>query len=230
MPKLEDSTLMYYFDIADELHRFGGEDAILRIVDIQDPIGIAGILWDKAELLYTMLEDPECVHELTDKIYTLLTAFLDEWFRRYGKRFVAHYPHYVMNSGISVSVDEVGLVSPALFREFFADNLNKLSERYGGIGIHCCALSEHQFENFSKIQGLKLMNIYRPDAQRKRAYEIFRDLCVQCHGDFVGGAPLYVGAEAEGMVPRGARVIYREPVGSLDEALRKCDEYAKRFR
>lgn len=230
VPKLEDSTLMYYFDIADELHRFGGEDAILRIVDIQDPIGIAGILWDKAELLYTMLEDPECVHELTDKIYTLLTAFLDEWFRRYGKRFVAHYPHYVMNSGISVSVDEVGLVSPALFREFFADNLNKLSERYGGIGIHCCALSEHQFENFSKIQGLKLMNIYRPDAQRKRAYEIFRDLCVQCHGDFVGGAPLYVGAEAEGMVPRGARVIYREPVESLDEALRKCDEYAKRFR
>ncbi len=230
VPKLEDSTLMYYFDIADELHRFGGDDAILRLPDIQDPIGIAGILWDKAELLCTMLDDPECVHELTDKIYTLLTAFLDEWFRRYGKRFSGHYPYYVMNRGVSVSVDEVGLVSPALFREFFMDNLNKLSQRYGGIGIHCCALSEHQFENFSNIQGLKLMNLYRPVPGRKRAYEMFKDICVQCHGDFVDGIPRYVGVEPEGMVPDGASVIYREPVESLEEALRKCDDYAKRFR
>lgn len=230
VPKLEDSTLMRYFDIADELYRFGGKDAILRVPDIQDPIGIAGILWDKAELLYTMLEDPECVFDLTDKIYTLLTAFLDEWFHRYGTRFGGHYPYYVMDGGISVSVDEVGLVSPELFRQFFADNLNKISDRYGGIGIHCCALSEHQFENFSKIRGLKLMNIYRPGPQRKRAYEIFKDICVQCHGDFAGGTPIYIGPEEDGMVPNGSRVIYREPVASLDEARKKCDLYANRFR
>lgn len=230
VPKLEDSSLMYYFDIADELYRFGGKDAILGLPDIQDPIGIAGILWDKAELLCTMLDDPECVFELTDKIYGLTTAFLDEWFRRYGNRFCAHYPHYVMNRGISVSVDEVGIVSPELFRTFFAENLDKLSERYGGIGIHCCALSEHQFENFSKVRDLKLMNLYRPTPSRKKAYEVFRTLCVQCHGDYLSGIPRYIGPEEDGIVPRGSRVIYREPVDSLEEAQRKCDLYAKRFR
>lgn len=230
IPKLEDSTLMYLFDIADELAQFGGPDAILQLPDIQDPFGIAGIMWDKSEMLLTLLDDPDCMLELTDKIYTLLTTFLDEWFRRYGSRFAAHYPQYVLEQGISVSADEVGLVSPEMFREFIAPNLNRLSDRYGGIGIHCCALSEHQFENFSQIHGLKLMNLYRPGDSRKKAYDIFRDVCAQCHGDYITGIPTYIGIEPEGMVPEGAKVIYREKVTSLEDALRKQEHYASLFR
>ena len=35
----------------------------------------------------------------------LMFEFLDEWFRRYGPSFMAHYPAYYMPNGITMSED-----------------------------------------------------------------------------------------------------------------------------
>ena len=98
-----------------------------------------------------MVEEPEAVKELCCKTHELLTSFLDEWFRRYGKTFIAHHPDYYMPYGVTLSEDEAGSVSPEMFEEFFLPHLTALSERYGQIGIHCCANAMHQWENFKKI-------------------------------------------------------------------------------
>mgnify|MGYP000697643319 CR=1 FL=1 len=55
------------------------------------------------------------------------------------------------------------MVDPEMFRTFFLPGLTKLSKRYNGIGIHCCAKARHQWENFSRIPGLRLMNMQGPD-------------------------------------------------------------------
>ncbi len=229
-PKLEDTPLMKLFDMADKLYAFGGKDALLSIVDLQSPMDVVAQIWDKSSLLISMIEDPEVVHELADKAYSLITEFLDEWFRRYGKMHIAHYPSYLLDGGVSMSVDEVGIIGPDMFEEFFAEELNRLSRRYGGIGIHCCAVSDHQFENFSKIEGLKLINLYRPEKNINKAYEIFKDVCVQCHGDYIDGIPRYVGVAPIESFPVGSRVMMRENVETLDEALEKCERYAKIYR
>ena len=52
---------------------------------------------------------------------------------------------------------------PEMFRTFFLPGLTKLSKRYNGIGIHCCAQARHQWENFARIPGLMLMNMQGPD-------------------------------------------------------------------
>jgi hypothetical protein len=167
VPELSTSSLAVLFEMADELQRRGGPDAAFKMVDVQSPMDVAALIWEKSELLMAMIESPEAVLELTEKACELLVAFHDEWFRRYGAGRVAHYPNYYVSEGITLSEDEVGVVDPQMFRTFFLPGLTRLSERYNGIGIHCCAQARHQWENFSRIPGLMLMNMQGPDVNEE---------------------------------------------------------------
>jgi hypothetical protein len=145
VPELSSSSLANIFEMSDELHRRTGPNSLMRLPDdIQSPMNIAALIWDKSDFYVALMETPEAVRELADKVRTLLTAFLDEWFRRYGTAFIAHYPFYYMERGVTLSEDEIGAVNPDTFDEFFLPELTYLSERYGGIGIHCCANARHQ--------------------------------------------------------------------------------------
>lgn len=169
-PELSTSPLAYLFDIADELRRRGGPDAVMKPVDVQSPMDIVALLWDKADLFVAMIESPEAVKALADKVRRLMVAFFVEWFGRYGTTFVAHYPDYVMDRGITMSVDEVGAVSGDMFHEFFRPELIGLAEEFGGLGIHCCADARHQWDNFRGIPGLKVMNHNAPPTRNAREY------------------------------------------------------------
>ena len=112
-PRLEDTPLMLLFEIADELRRRGGPDALLKMVDMQSPMDIVAQIWDKTDLFVAMLETPDAVIELAAKARTLQMAFLDAWFGRYGAEHIAHYPDYYVRKGVTMSVDEVGSVNSA---------------------------------------------------------------------------------------------------------------------
>ena len=159
VPDLERSSLQVLFDIADGMRRGVDGQPFMRLVDIQSPIDIAALVWEKSELLMATHDQPAAVLALTGKIGSLLTAFCDEWFRRYGREGIAHFPTYYAPQGFTLSEDEVGVVSPATFSEFFAPELAALAARYGGLGMHCCAQSRHQWENFRRIPGLTMLNI-----------------------------------------------------------------------
>jgi hypothetical protein len=169
-PELSTSTLAPLFEIADELRRRGGPGSIMKPVDIQSPMDIVALIWDKADLFCAMVESPDAVKTLAEKVRNLLTAFMNEWFRRYGATFVAHYPDYVMHGGITMSVDEVGAVSEDMFREFFSGELAALSDHFGGLGIHCCADARHQWGNFRALPGLKFINHNVPPTRDAREY------------------------------------------------------------
>jgi hypothetical protein len=169
-PELSTSSLAYLFDLADELYRRGGPEVVMKPVDIQSPMDIVALLWEKADLCCAMIDAPDAVKALADKVRVLLVAFFDEWVKRYGTTFVSHYPDYVMHGGITMSVDEVGALSPAMFTEFFRDELVSLSEHFGGLGIHCCADARHQWGNFRGLPGLKVMNHNAPPTRDAREY------------------------------------------------------------
>lgn len=161
-PALEDSSLFYLFDMADKIKAACGGDALLGLIDVQTPMDIAALIWDKNYFFIAMLEEPEAVKELAHKISGLYYAFFDEWFKRYGNEFIAHYPDYYMPSGFTFSEDEVGAVSPEIFEQLFLPELIEMSDRYGILGMHCCANAEHQWENFKKIPNLKMLNLVQP--------------------------------------------------------------------
>jgi hypothetical protein len=186
-PDLSSSSLAYLFDIADELYRRAGPGVVMKPVDIQSPMDIVALIWAKDDLFCAMIDAPDAVKCLANKVRALLTAFFDEWFERYGSTFVAHYPDYVMHGGITMSVDEVGAVNPEMFREFFRGELVALSDHFGGLGIHCCADARHQWSNFRELPGLKVMNHNAPPTRDARKYLLD---AVRFYGNAVATMPL----------------------------------------
>ena len=218
VPELSASSLVYLFEIADELYRRGGPDAVMKIVDIQSPMDIVALIWNKADLFIAMIETPDAVHALAEKVRAFMVAFFDEWFRRYGTTFVAHYPDYVMKGGITMSVDEVGAVSEEMFRVFFRDELIALSKHFGGLGIHCCADARHQWGNFRDLPCLKLINHNVPPTRDAREYLLDS---LRFYGSKVAQMP--VGWNPDGppetwpaQFPEGTRVVFE--VGAEDAA------------
>lgn len=181
VPRLEDTKLSQLFEIADRSIQLVGAGALTKLPDMQCPMDIVATIWDKTDLFVAMIEEPEAVKDLCHKVSQFVQSFLDEWFRRYGKDFIAHHPDYYMTQGVTFSIDEVGSVSPALFKEFFLDELNYFSNRYGGLGFHCCANASHQWEHFKSIHNLHLINFNQPDDVLEKAYTYFAKSAAQMH-------------------------------------------------
>lgn len=215
VPELGATPLMELFEIADALRDRTGEAALVKMVDIQSPMDIAALIWDKNDFYPAMIEEPEAVKALADKVSHLLTAFLDAWFARYGREFIAHFPTYYMPNGLTLSEDEVGAVSTADFAEFFLPELVSLSARYGGLGMHCCANARHQWDGFLQIPNLRVLNICQPREVTDEAYRFFAPHLAQMHGNFPDTDPWSWPAQ----LPAGARVIFEIGAKSREEAI-----------
>jgi len=226
VPELSTSSLAYLFDIADELRRRGGPDALIKPVDIQSPMDIAALIWDKGAFYPAMLDAPDAVRALAAKVRTLLMGFMDEWFRRYGTEYIAHYPDYLMCGGITLSEDEIGAVSAEMFDTFFREELVALSEHYGGLGIHCCADARHQWENLASLPGLRVLNLCKPPTRSgeeytRPAYDFFDGSIVQMHHGWTPAGPP---ASWPAQYPAGRRVVLQVDADNRDEAIRIADE------
>ncbi len=222
MPSLDCPALQRHFDFADELVRRAGPGALVRLVDVQSPMDIVALIWDKNDFYLAMLETPDAVHALADKVRQLLTAFLDEWFRRYGRNFIAHFPDYYMEGGLTLSEDEVGVVSEAMFTDFFLPELTELSTHFGGLGMHCCANSRHQWANFKKIPGLRLLNIVQPPAIVQEAMTYFGPDVVH-HHQWMGNEPVW---ERPQQTLANLRAVITASAKDRDEALKLAEQLA----
>jgi hypothetical protein len=218
VPDVSTSSVAYLFEMADELIRRAGPAALLKLVDIQSPMDIAALIWEKQSFYPAMLEAPDAVLALADKVKQFLTSFLDLWFTRYGDAFIAHYPSYYMPRGITLSEDEVGAVSRQVFDQLFLPELAALSARYGGIGVHCCAHAKHQWESFRRIPDLRLINLVQPEPVLEDAYVAFADV-PQMHSWCGEGDPWMWPKR----YPPASRVVLQATAHTRDEALRLSD-------
>ena len=225
VPELSVSSLAVLFEIADELQRRAGPNALMRLIDVQSPMDIAALVWDKNTFYTALLETPQAVRELASRVKELLTAFLDRWFARYGRAFMAHYPQYYMGSGLTISEDEVGSVSPQLFQALFLPELAELSARYGGLGMHCCANARHQWEGFKQIPGLRLLNLNQPAPVCEAAFPYFAGTCAQ----MPVAEPEWDPARGPGQFPPGAHIVLTSTVKTRDEALRRVEIFRRLF-
>ena len=217
IPALDCPPMALVFEMADELYRRAGKPALTRLVDVQSPMDVAALI-----------QAPHAVLALVEKIKTLQFNFLDEWFRRYGTEFIAHYPEYYMPRGVTMSVDEIGAVSQAMFNRFFLPELVEHSKRYGGLGIHCCANARHQWQNFKKVPNLRLLNLNQPDETAREA-ALF----------FAGHVPLWLvgwNPPAEELktwaaqLPPQVRLVFDLTANDKDEALKLSEKLVKLCR
>ena len=227
-PNLEDTPLILLFEMVDELKRFAGDTALVKLSDIQCPIDVTALIWDKNELFLAMVDEPEAILELAEKVRELQICFLDEWFKRYGVNYIAHCPDYYIEEGITMSVDEIGSVSPEMFRQFFRDEINILSRRYGGVGIHSCANSIKQWENLRQIENLKVLNLHREWEQLREAFVFFRDTCAQMHSR-ADGQNIMPGGPNSSLLPDKSRVVLTVQARDYDHARKLATQYAAEY-
>jgi hypothetical protein len=165
------------------------------------------------------------VLELADKVGQLFTRFLDDWFARYGKAFIAHYPDYYMPQGVTLSEDEVGAVSSRVYQHYFLPELTALSNRYGGMGVHCCANSRHQWEGFSRIPNLRLLNLNQPAPILEEAQRFFARRVTQMH-DWPEQQVFEAGPQ---QFPDGAHIVLRPAAENRSQALEVVETFKRLY-
>lgn len=149
-PRLEDCpNLLRWFDFADAVQQRLGRDVPIGPPDSQTGFDVVCLIWEKSSLYCALIdeEEREAVHRLHSKVLRLMEAFWDEVRKRYPQMCPNHCPGSWSppELGIWFSNDESGAVSQDVYREFILPELNGWSQRYGSIGMHCCANAEHQF-------------------------------------------------------------------------------------
>jgi uroporphyrinogen-III decarboxylase len=178
-PVLENSTLMQSLEYGKKL-RSAASNAVIQVPDIQSPLDIAALIWDKNDFFMALYDEPAAVKDIIFMCYEILIEFFDLWFKEFGREFTAHYPDYYMPYGITVSEDEIGSISTEQFYEFSYPTLCNLSEHFGNrIGIHCCANAKHQWSALKSIPGLVMLNLIQPDDIIKEASAYFCDAACQ---------------------------------------------------
>jgi len=214
IPELGSSPLMLLFEVAESLRFKAGEDALVRMVDTQGPMDITALIWDKNSFYRSLLEAPDAVKELCKKVKNFEINFLDTWFNRFGREFIAHYPEYYMPFGITLSEDEIGVVSREMFDEFFLPELVDLSDHFGLMGLHCCAHAKHQWNNLKKIPNLKLLNLVQPEKILTEAFSFYAPICAQMHSWSGNGEPWTWPKQ----LPENARVVMQIDVDTKEKA------------
>ncbi|MBM4457610.1 MAG: hypothetical protein FJ011_07595 [Chloroflexi bacterium] len=85
VPSLDAPSIAQLFTIAEALRDRAGEAALVRLVDIQSPMDIAALIWDKNTFYTALAQTPDAVLRLAHKVKALMTTFLDARFGRFGR-------------------------------------------------------------------------------------------------------------------------------------------------
>ena len=168
--------LARFFELATLVRAELGPDVPLSMPDLQSAFDIAAIIWNKEDLFMALIEDPDSVHRLVAKTHRLLKSFLSLFQREFQNYNPLHCPQGAWappHLGCSVSEDEVGSMSAAMFEEFSLPTLIDLSETFGGLFMHCCAKADHQYESFKKIPNLRGINRVFQEPGPRPAIEAF---------------------------------------------------------
>jgi len=211
-------TLYRVFELARLVRDELGPDVPLGPPDMQSGFDTAALVWDKADFLCA-LADPDtapAARRVIDICARLFKRFITELYREFPGMSPCHCPSaWSPNLGPWLSNDECGAISCAHFREFALPELIDLAESFGGLGMHCCADAEHQFDLFRTIPHFYAFN----RVAAKRGYLPILDT--------LGGpdGPVHVLQwisneqirELRTQAPAGTRFIFCHDVTSVDE-------------
>lgn len=159
-PGLDAEPMQRILEAVQKLRDRLGPDVPISVPDMQSPFDIAALIWRKEDLFIAMCDAPDSVKRLTEECYNLQTTFIDQLMKIAPNCSLCHCPQMWTppEMGAWVSEDEAGSLSVAMFEEFCLPTLQTLSNRYGGISLHCCATADHQYASFRKIPKLRGLN------------------------------------------------------------------------
>ena len=162
MPDLDASPVMRLVLEAIDyfLNETRGEIPI-SCTDTQSPLDTITLLWDTASFFTATYTAPEVVHALLQKITDVMVAFTRRQVGSLGDAWVR--PGHIMvsarcASGLSISDDNIVMVSPDHYRAFAVPYNSQLSQAFGGLAVHSCGDYIRQLPELLKIPGLVMVD------------------------------------------------------------------------
>ena len=142
------------------LDKTGGRVPI-SLTDTQSPLNIACNIVEMSSFFIEMLDDPQAVKTLLNRIAGLLVEFTHEQVGRIGDALV--WPGHGYSScrcfeGLGMSDDNALMISGRQYLELAAGPVEHAGEPFGGSGFHSCGNWSDKVEMVKKIAGLRMVD------------------------------------------------------------------------
>jgi hypothetical protein len=187
--------------------------------DMQGPVSMASMLVDQSQLIVGMFEKPDVVRRIlricTDVILNVLERYAEE----FGET-LAHstWPHvwFPREYGTMLTQDSIPSLSPALYRDFELPLVKELSEKTGGLYIHCCGSFEYALDGLREVPNIIGVDHAYPHSHAEVILEkLGMQTVITSHPSSQGETEFptldrYI-EFLEGMLPEEARVWYVLP-------------------
>jgi len=149
--------------------------------DLQGPLNTLSLIWNQDNMMISMYEYPEKVHEALLKVTNLLILNIECLFKRIPMIEAPLWPYIWLppDIGLGITEDYMPLLSPELYKAFGLPYVKMLSDKFKGLFIHCCGEFTHQIENLSNADiNLLGMEIVYPKIDIEKLFKVFEDRCV----------------------------------------------------
>jgi hypothetical protein len=193
---------------------------LIRCGDIQNPLGVAAMLWDTSDFYISLKEHPQAVHQLLEMITEVTIEYVYQMKTACPKLLPMAWPTIWTppDRGIYLADDTMALVSPAIYEEFGVQYNNRLSREFGGLMLHSCTTNERYFNSIIKNEGLRSINFAAQySSDMKKIFQFFGGRVVilphYVHGDHpqIGTLPEFIEKVLDCWTPQTPTIIYVSP-------------------
>ena len=133
----------------------------MSLTDTQSPLNIAGNIVEMTSFFIEMLDDPQAVKILLDRLAELLVEFTHEQIKRIGDALArpGHgYSSCRCFEGLGMSDDNALMISGQQYLEFAAGAVEHAGKPFGGSTFHSCGDWSDKVETVKKISGLRMVD------------------------------------------------------------------------
>ena len=127
--------------------------------DLQSPIDVATMIFDYTQLIYAMVDEPAKVHALMRMITEAMIEACHVFAKETNDYALSAF-NWWLPRGIFLSDDLQAVLNPDLYREFAVPYNEMLAREFGGLALHSCGRTRHNFENLATTQGLLGFNTH----------------------------------------------------------------------
>jgi hypothetical protein len=133
----------------------------ISLTDTQSPLNIAGNIVEMTSFFIEMLDNPQAVKTLLNRLSELLVEFTHEQIRRIGNALgrPGHgYSSCRCFEGLGMSDDNALMISSQQYLELAAPAVELAGKHFGGSTFHSCGDWSDKVEMVKKIAGLRMVD------------------------------------------------------------------------
>lgn len=158
-PEVDQGRTGEILRIAETLKSQEDEETLIRLPDIQSPLGVAELIMGE-QLYFALITHPNEIHMLLEKITDFTIQYVKAFRELLGQRLnpACHPQVWCDPEGYYISDDANSMVSPEMHMEFSVSYINRITDALGPVIYHTCTWKDPYLDNIQKIRNKKLIN------------------------------------------------------------------------